>query len=182
MHRIGRRRNGNGRARVPVVEAQPPERRRGRRNRGVAAPGVQEFWAVVGDVQAPVPLQIQAPMSIEGQAMQGPVTPALNVQASFAQVEIPAPVPMPYQNGEINNDPMLIPNQSECDVYVSQNLKEKIWNRKFIDLSLLLYQNFISQIDRPQNVISYDNAAGSLVITSNKNINCKVKSIQNIES
>ncbi|CAC5368896.1 unnamed protein product [Mytilus coruscus] len=176
MPRIGRRRNGNVRARAPVVEAQPPERRRGRRNRGVAAPGVQEFGAVVGEVQAPVPLQIQAPMPIEGQpAMQGPVTPALNVQAPFAQVEIPAPVPMPNQNGEINNDPMLLPNQSECDVYLSQNLKEKIWNREFIDLSLLLYQNFISQIDRPQNVISYDNAAGSLVITSNKN--SKVKSI-----
>ena len=181
MPRIGRRRNGNGRARVPVVEAQPPERRRGRRNRAVAAPGIQDVGAVVGEVQAPLPLPIQAPLPIERQpALQGPVTPALNVQAPFAQVEIPAPVPMPNQNGEINNDPMLIPNQSECDVYVSQNLKEKIWNREYIDLSLLLYQNFISQIDRPQNVISYDNAAGSLVITSNKN--SKVKSIQNIES
>ncbi|CAC5407041.1 unnamed protein product [Mytilus coruscus] len=181
MPRIGRRRNGNGRARVPVVEAQPLERRRGRRHRGVGALGVQEFGAVIGEVQTPVPLQIQAPMPIKRQhAMQGPVTPALHVQAPFAQVEIPAPVPMPNQNGEINNDPMLIPNQSECDVYVSQNLKEKIWNREFIDLSLLLHQNFISQIDRPQNVKSYDNASGSLVITSNKN--SQVKSIQNIES
>ncbi|VDI77783.1 Hypothetical predicted protein [Mytilus galloprovincialis] len=164
MPRIGRRRNGNGRARVPVVEAQPPERRRGRRNRAVAAPGIQDVGAIVGETTC----------------LARSVTPAMNVQAPFAQVEIPAPVPMPNQNGEINNDPMLIPNQSECDVYVSQNLKEKIWNREFIDLSLLLYQNFISQIDRPQNVISYDNAAGSLVITSNKN--SKVKSIQNIES
>ncbi|XP_063410045.1 uncharacterized protein LOC134693232 isoform X2 [Mytilus trossulus] len=184
MPRIGRRRNGNGRVRVPVVEAQPPERRRGRRNRAVAAPRNQDVGAIVGEVQvqAPLPLQIQAPpLPIERQpALQGPVAPAMNVQAPFAQVEIPAPVPMPNQNGEINNDPMLIPNQSECDVYVSQNLKEKIWNREFIDLSLLLYQNFISQVDRPQNVISYDNAAGSLVITSNKN--SKVKSIQNIES
>ena len=126
MPRIGRRRNGNGRARVPVVEAQTPERRRGRWNRAVAAPGIQDVGAVVGEVQAPLPLPIQAPLPIERQpALQGPVTPALNVQAPFAQVEIPAPVPMPNQNGEINNDPMLIPNQSECDVYVSQNLKEK---------------------------------------------------------
>ncbi|CAC5424270.1 unnamed protein product [Mytilus coruscus] len=157
MPRIGRRRNGNGRARVPVFEAQPQERRR---NRDVAAPanldpGFQEFGAVVREVQAPVPLQIQAPMPIQRQpAIQGPEAPVLNVQAPFAQVEIPAPVPMPNQNGEINNDPMLIPNESECDVYVSQNLKEKIWNREFIHLSFLLYQNFVSQIDRPQNVLS----------------------------
>ncbi|VDI60460.1 Hypothetical predicted protein [Mytilus galloprovincialis] len=154
----------------------------GKENRAVAAPGIQDVGAVVGEVQAPLPLPIQAPLPIERQpALQGPVTPALNVQAPFAQVEIPAPVPMPNQNGEINNDPMLIPNQSECDVYVSQNLKEKIWNRelhRFVITSLS--KTFISQIDRPQNVISYDNAAGSLVITSNKN--SKVKSIQNIES
>ncbi|CAG2226328.1 NAB [Mytilus edulis] len=73
MPRIGRRRNGNGRARVPVVEAQPPERRRGRRNRAVAAPGIQDVGAVVGEVQAPLPLPIQAPLSIERQpALQGP--------------------------------------------------------------------------------------------------------------
>ena len=85
MPRIGRRRNGNGRARVPVVEAQPPERRRGRRNRAVAAPGIQDVGAVVGEVQAPLPLPIQAPLPIERQpALQGPVTPALNVQAPFA--------------------------------------------------------------------------------------------------
>ncbi|CAG2198539.1 unnamed protein product [Mytilus edulis] len=79
MPRIGRRRNGNGRARVPVVEAQPPERRRGRRNRAVAAPGIQDVGAVVGEVQAPLPLPIQAPLPIERQpALQGPVTPALN--------------------------------------------------------------------------------------------------------
>ncbi|OPL33683.1 hypothetical protein AM593_04833, partial [Mytilus galloprovincialis] len=43
-------------------------------------------------------------MPIERQpAIQGPVTPALNVQAPFAQVEIPAPVPMPNQNESLIN-------------------------------------------------------------------------------
>ncbi|VDI59364.1 Hypothetical predicted protein [Mytilus galloprovincialis] len=174
---------GMGAHECPLLKRNHQRDDAARRNRAVAAPGIQDVGAVVGEVQAPLPLQIQAPsLPIERQpALQGPVTPALNVQARhLRKLKLPAPVPMPNQNGEINNDPMLIPNQSECDVYVSQNLKEKIWNREFIDLSLLLYQNFISQIDRPQNVISYDNAAGSLVITSNKN--SKVKSIQNIES
>ena len=65
---------GIGRTRVPVVEAQPPERRPGRRNRAVAVPGIQDVGAVVGEVQAPLPLPIQAPLSIERQpALQGPV-------------------------------------------------------------------------------------------------------------
>ncbi|CAG2242269.1 unnamed protein product [Mytilus edulis] len=88
MPRIGRRRNGNGRARVPVVEAQPPERRRGRRNRAVAAPGIQDVGAVVGEVQAPLPLPIQAPLPIERQpALQGPVTPALNMESKLSQMQ-----------------------------------------------------------------------------------------------
>jgi hypothetical protein len=35
-------------------------------------------------------------------------------------------------NGEINDNPNLIPSQSECDVYISQNLKEKNWNREYM--------------------------------------------------
>ncbi|XP_071129598.1 uncharacterized protein [Mytilus edulis] len=115
MPRIGRRRNRNGRVRVPVVEAQPPERRGGRRNRAVAAPGIQDVGAVVGEVQAPLPQPIQAPLPIERQpALQGPVTPALNVQASFAQVEIPAPVPMPNQNSCLSNEIWIIGSSIIC--------------------------------------------------------------------
>ncbi|XP_063410046.1 uncharacterized protein LOC134693232 isoform X3 [Mytilus trossulus] len=116
--RIGRRRNGNGRVRVPVVEAQPPERRRGRRNRAVAAPRNQDVGAIVGEVQvqAPLPLQIQAPpLPIERQpALQGPVAPAMNVQAPFAQVEIPAPVPMPNQNACLSNEIWIIGSSIIC--------------------------------------------------------------------
>jgi hypothetical protein len=50
----------------------------------------------------------------------------------------------------------------------------------YIDLALLLYKNFISQVDKPQNVVGYDNESGSLVIQPNKQ--SKVKSIQNIET
>ncbi|VDI31254.1 Hypothetical predicted protein, partial [Mytilus galloprovincialis] len=67
---------GIGRTRVPVVEAQPPERRPGRRNRAVAVPGIQDVGAVVGEVQAPLPLPIQAPLSMERQpALQDKLLP-----------------------------------------------------------------------------------------------------------
>ena len=75
---------------------------------------------------------------------------------------------------------MIIQIQSECDVYISQNLKEHIWNREYIDLALLLYQNCISQVDKPQNIVGYDNDSGSLVVQPNKQ--SQVKSIQNIEA
>ncbi|CAC5390764.1 unnamed protein product [Mytilus coruscus] len=113
-------------------------------------------------------------------AIQGPAAPALNVQAPFAQVETPAPVPMPNQNGEINNDPLLIPNQSECDVYVSQNLKEKYEIENLLICHYFSIKILSVILTDLQNVISYDNTAGSFVITSNKN--SKIKSIQNIES
>jgi hypothetical protein len=58
--------------------------------------------------QAPVPLQ-QAPVCLP----QAPLAPAH------------------MNNGEINDNPNLIPSQSECDGYISQNLKEKIWNRVY---------------------------------------------------
>ncbi|CAC5405015.1 unnamed protein product [Mytilus coruscus] len=73
-----------GNARVPAVEAQLPERRRERRNRDVAAPANQDIEMVAA----------------------GPAEPALSLQAPFAQVEIPVPVPMYNQNGEINRDNM----------------------------------------------------------------------------
>jgi hypothetical protein len=41
----------------------------------------------------------------------------------------------------------------------------------YIDLALLLYQNFISQVDKPQNVVGYDNESGSLVVQPNKQSN-----------
>jgi hypothetical protein len=52
--------------------------------------------------------------------------------------------------------------------------------QRVYDLALLLYQNFISQLDKPQNVVGYDNESDSLVVQPNKQ--SKVKSIQNIEA
>jgi hypothetical protein len=121
---------------------------------------------------APVPLQENVPDLVnvaQARPFQGPDNLP---QAPLAPVAV--------NNGEINNDPFLIPSQSECDVYVSQNIKEKIWNREYVDLALLLYQIFVSQIYKPQSVISYDNQLGVLVVQSNKN--SKAKGIQNIST
>ena len=52
--------------------------------------------------------------------------------------------------------------------------------QRVYDLALLLYQNFISQLDKPQNVVGYDNESDSLVVQPSKQ--SKVKSIQNIEA
>ena len=109
---------------------------------------------------APVPLQEDVPDPVnvaQARLFQGPDNLP---QASLAPVAV--------NNGEIFNDPVLIPSQSECDVYLSQNIKGKIWNREYVDLALLLYQNFVGQIDKPQSVISCDNQLCALVVQSNK--------------
>jgi hypothetical protein len=41
------------------------------------------------------------------------------------------------------NDPLLIPSfTNETDVFISQTLKEKVWNFEYVDLALFLRQNF----------------------------------------
>jgi hypothetical protein len=48
-----------------------------------------------------------------------------------------------------------------CDIFVSQNTKENIWNMGYIDLAILLRNNFTVP-NEMQNCISVDN--GHLVI------------------
>ena len=208
MPRIGRQRPARGnqpprrlRRHGPVAEEQIQDvRQRRRRNR-------QENPAPVNIAppqQLPVNLNREPPAQLPAQppaeqqpvpVHNQPVLPAANLpiqQNLPVQPLEPPPPPMiqaplavvnapgPQNNGEIiTNDPILIPNQYECDVYVSQALKDKIWNREYIDLALLLYQNFMSQVDKPQGVVGYDSVNGTLVVQSNKN--SKVKAIKNIE-
>jgi hypothetical protein len=42
----------------------------------------------------------------------------------------------------INNDPLVVPLCNETDLFISQSLKEKIWGLQYINLALLLHQNF----------------------------------------
>ena len=115
------------------------------------------------------------------------------VQAAVPQIQhLPAPVIPPVQpvlqqvatqnqgvqaepvvaNGEnllnmpCTNDthtPMLMAFTNELDIFLPQALKDKIWNLKYIDLSLLLRQNF-NLPNENQNCIAVDN--GRLVLQS----------------
>ena len=60
-----------------------------------------------------------------------PQVPVPLQQASAYVTQAPL-APAHMNNGEINDNPNLIPSHSECDVYISQNLKEKNWNREYM--------------------------------------------------
>ena len=73
--------------------------------------------------------------------------------------------------------PLMVPFTNELDIFISQSVKEKIWNMEYIDLSLLLRQNF-NMPNETQNCIAVEN--GKLIVQSvNKTV--KIKRIDNIE-
>lgn len=79
----------------------------------------------------------------------------------------------------INNDPLVVPLCNETDLFISQSLKEKIWGLQYINLALLLHQNFDVPSEPKMNSLTVLN--GNVVVnTENKNL--KVKNIENIES
>ena len=147
MPRAGRRRGGRelGRAPsvlrpwaqrnpVPAVEVYNQEEQE-------PAPVIQVLEpapdiALAPNVQVQAPAHIPAPAPVP----QAPV-PLQQAPAYLPQTPL---APAHMNNGEINDNPNLIPSQSECDVYISPNLKENNWNREYIDLALVLYQNFKS--------------------------------------
>ena len=59
-----------------------------------------------------------------------PQAPVLLQQAPIYLPEATL-APADMNNGEINDNPKHIHSQSEYDVYISQNLKEKNWNRVY---------------------------------------------------
>ena len=71
-----------------------------------------------------------------------------------------------------------MPFSNELDIFVSQNTKEKIWNMDYIDLAILLRNNFTVP-NEMQNCISVDN--GRLVIQQMNKV-VKAKHIENIDS
>ena len=71
-----------------------------------------------------------------------------------------------------------MPFSNELDIFVSQNTKESIWNMGYIDLAILLRNNFTVP-NEMQNCISVDN--GRLVIQQMNKV-VKSKHIENIAS
>lgn len=142
LPRAGRCRGGRARGRAPPPILRP----RAQRN---PIPAVEVYNqeehepASVIQVREPAPDIALAP-NVQVQASAPIPAPAPVPQAPVPLQEAPlylpkAPLtPAHMNNGEIIDNPNLIPNQSECDVYIFQNLKEKNWNREYIDLALLL--------------------------------------------
>jgi hypothetical protein len=73
---------------------------------------------------------------------------------------------------------LIIPTKNDIDVFVSQKMCNQIWNLEYIDLAHLLYANFVSNIDKPEKVLGFDEDGDILVERSKYS---KVKSITNIE-
>jgi DNA-dependent RNA polymerase auxiliary subunit epsilon len=64
--------------------------------------------------------------------------------------QVVQPVPQ-IENGEA----LIIPTKSDIDVFVSQKMSNQIWNLEYIDLTHLLYNNFVSNIDKPKKVLGF---------------------------
>jgi hypothetical protein len=80
-----------------------------------------------------------------------------------------------YDNPVAQNDPLLIPSFTETDVFISQTLKEKVWNFEYVDLALFLRQNFESDVG--QKPCSLEVLDGKLVLQQRVK---KIKVIDNI--
>jgi len=80
----------------------------------------------------------------------------------------------------INNDPLIVPMNNDIDLFVSQNVKEKIWGLQYVNLALLLQQNFdIPNETTKSNCLTVVN--GNVVVnTDNKHL--KIKNIENINT
>ena len=78
----------------------------------------------------------------------------------------------------LNNNPLIVPMNNEIDIYVNQNLKDNIWNLAYVNLALLLNQNFDVPSEQKMNALTVLN--GNIVVNT-ENRNLKVRSIDNIE-
>ena len=72
-----------------------------------------------------------------------------------------------------------MPLCNETDLFISQSLKEKIWGFQYINLALLLHQNFDVPSEPKMNSLTVLN--GNVVVNI-ENKKLKVKNIENIES
>lgn len=77
-----------------------------------------------------------------------------------------------------SNEPLLIPMYAnETDVFITPNLKEKVWNFEYVDLAQFLKQNFENNVDQRSSNLEIIN--GKLVLQPRQR---KSKSIDSISS
>ena len=67
-----------------------------------------------------------------------------------------------YDNPVAQNDPLPISSFTETDVFISQTLKERVWNFEYVDLALFLRQHFENGVG--QKPCSLEVLDGKLVL------------------
>ena len=75
-------------------------------------------------------------------------------------------------------DPLPIVTANDLDIHVSQQLKDKIWNFEYVDLTLLLEQNISDQQEQARSLSVVDNQLVLKPLQTEK----KVKAITHIET
>jgi hypothetical protein len=126
-----------------------------------------------------VPVQIQQPDDNDPQPayQPAPVQDHHNENAPPPHI-LPAPqVEQPVPQIE-NGEALILPTKSDIDVFVSHKMCNQIWNLEYIDLTHLLYNNFVSNIDKPKKVLGFGEDGDILVERSKYS---KVKSVTNME-
>ena len=124
-------------------------------------------------IQDPIP-EVRELQDIQRQVLQPQGPQAVQTGSNIVNGE----EPLNLAPSHVNLDPLLMPFSNELDIFVSQNTKEKIWNMGYIDLAILLRNNFTVP-NEMQNCISVDN--GRLVIQQMNKV-VKAKHIENIDS
>ena len=167
---------------MPRRRRQPPVEngRANLRQRGAEQPNNDEpparrqrLQPRANPVQNNQPAEVQPAENEPANQPQGHIMQAQNQQAP--QNIIPQVQPL----GEVNinfEQPLLIPNINEVDIFINQSIKEKVWSFQYVDLALLHKSN-IYRLDQ-QQVISVD--ANDKQVAETKL--AKTKAINNIEA
>ena len=123
------------------------------------------------------PQAVQGVQQAEAEAVPAPPPPkqykSSSVQADASVINGEDLV----NNSPINSDPLLVSCNNETDIFLNKSTKEKIWNLEYVDLALLLRQNFDCQNEK-HNYVSVED--GKLVMHPTNKPN-KVKHIDSIE-
>ena len=184
--RRGGRRPYQLRNRAVNANPEPPQRRNARPVQPLQQPDVRAVQQplvppapeihVQQQAAPPAPIQqpVVPPVAFQQPAVL-PATTAVGVQATQGNV-----ISLDVNNVTLQeeNEPLLIPGFSnETDVFISQTLKDKVWNFEYVDLALFLRQNFESNVGQKSSNLEVID--GKLVLQQK---NKKIKSIDNIST
>ncbi|CAG2192715.1 HARBI1 [Mytilus edulis] len=131
------------------ADARMPRRRRPANNQAAPARNLRRRGPQLNENEQPPQRRRRNDQHVEvvqDLNMPNPVQPNLD-----NDIQVAAPVPQPI--GEVDDtivfdEPNMLPNINETDIFISQTVKEKIWQFQYIDLSIMHKSNFSSQFDK----------------------------------